>query len=409
MAVPEKKWLVQDAALVRFRDDPALLHWRMVLISHEGDSVTVVTPDRDVEDTALSPGDIYLDVRRMDGGRLPRGVRERDTYLPKHSPEGEFSPDEIRRLVLLAERNRQGTHERKRIVGRADEPKPAGPPPVVSLAQQKICLVVFRSGSGELGEEVTPPGDSVRHVINGKTFVLFGLGGEEILAREISPDEVESVQRSLRVQGGADLASEKDVRVLPVLFDSADERWRTIPEAVPEMEEVTFDDFPLQGPRTIMHDVRQLRRLSMDFTQHHESWLKKSGVRHTDRSVHEHAAICRALNLLVCYDQLNAGGLACAEAMNRRRTLIEHAHQGRPDTPSYEGADDFLGVRDSADGSLIDPALQQHAARRQAAKAEVLKQTRLAAEERKHLRDGGNGKGDGKAKGGRGEKAPDKP
>ena len=194
------------------------------------------------------------------------------------------------------------------------------------------------------------------------------------------------------------------------MFDSAEERWRTIGEAVPDMEEIEYDDFPLAGPRTIMRDMRQLRRLSMDFIQHHESWLKKSGVRHSDRSVHEHAAICRSLNYLVCYDQLNAGGLACAESMNRRRTLIEHAHQGRPDTPSYEGAEEFLGVRDAADGSLIDPALQQHAARRQAAKAEILKQTRLAAEERKHLRSKPNPKGGGKGgKGAAAKAAPEQP
>ena len=35
------------------------------------------------------------------------------------------------------------------------------------------------------------------------------------------------------------------------------------------------------------------------------------------------------------------GALASSEALNRRRTLIEHAHQGRPDAPSYEG---FGGV-----------------------------------------------------------------
>eukprot|EP00439_Symbiodinium_sp_Y106_P018590 s2454_g2.t1 len=30
------------------------------------------------------------------------------------------------------------------------------------------------------------------------------------------------------------------------------------------------DDFPLQGPRTVYRDVRQLRSSGMDFTQHHE-------------------------------------------------------------------------------------------------------------------------------------------
>ena len=195
------------------------------------------------------------------------------------------------------------------------------------------------------------------------------------------------------------VADEKDVRILSVLFDTAEERWRTVAEAVPEFEEIDYDDFPLQGPRTISHDSRQLRRLGMDFVQHHESWMKKSGVRSSDRSVHEHSSICRVLNMMMCYDQLNLPALASAEALNRRRTLIEHAHQGRPEAPSYEGAEDFLGVRESSDGSIIDPALAQHAARRQAAKAEVMKQTRLAAEEKRLVKKGdGKGGKDGAAK-----------
>ena len=94
---------------------------------------------------------------------------------------------------------------------------------------------------------------------------------------------------------------------------------------------------------------------------------------------------------MMCYDQLNLCGLASAEALNRRRTLIEHAHQGRPDAPSYEGAEDFMGVRDAADGSLIDPSLTSYSAKKQAGRAEVLKQNRLAAEERR-LAKGPGGK-----------------
>ena len=206
------------------------------------------------------------------------------------------------------------------------------------------------------------------------------------MVQQVPLKEISRFQELLLSRGTIPEPPERDVRIMPVLFDSADERWRTVQECVPDLEEVDFDDFPLQGPRTICHDVRQLRRLGMDFVQHHESWLKKSGVRSSDRSVYEHASLCRALNYMMCYDQLNVGALASSEAMNRRRTLIEHAHQGRPDAPSYEGSEEFLGIRESTDGSIIDPALTQHAARRQAAKAEVLKQSRLAAEERRHVR-----------------------
>ena len=133
----------------------------------------------------------------------------------------------------------------------------------------------------------------------------------------------------------------------------------------------------------MFRDLRQLRRLGNDFVQHHEGWVRKSGVRQTDRSVHEHLAICRALNFLVSYDQLNVPNIAGAEALNRRRTLIEMAHQGRPEAPSYAGAEEALGLRESTDGSVVDPAISAYAAKKQAAKAEIQKQRRLAAEEQR--------------------------
>ena len=67
----------------------------------------------------------------------------------------------------------------------------------------------------------------------------------------------------------------------------------------------TAKDVPCGQAGGGYHDVRQLRRQGLDWLQHHESWLKKSGVRLTDRSVHEHSAICRVLNLMTSYDQLD--------------------------------------------------------------------------------------------------------
>ena len=42
-------------------------------------------------------------------------------------------------------------------------------------------------------------------------------------------------------------------------FDHAEERWRTLEEAVALYEEEDFDDFPISGPRTIARDSRTLR------------------------------------------------------------------------------------------------------------------------------------------------------
>ena len=84
------------------------------------------------------------------------------------------------------------------------------------------------------------------------------------------------------------------------------------------------------------------------------------------------------------YGELRPVGLAFAEGLNGRCALIEMAHQGRPEARSYEGADKIRGVRGATDGTIVDPAPTQHAALRQAAKAEILPQNRLEAEERRH-------------------------
>ena len=393
------KFLPRDCVLVRFEDDPSLLHWRGVLVPLGGDRAVVVTPDRDIETTTLRVGPVYTEILRYEDGKLPAGVRERNTYLPKHSGQGRIDAAEFRRLVTMGERHRNANVGRRRVTGKVDargevsgpvqvDASGAAPEPeqVADAGQGHAFLVVFRSGGGDLGEELVPPGDAHRLTVDGKVFVVFSREGEVFMVQQVSLKEISRFQDILLSKGTFHEPPERDVRILPVLFDSADERWRTLQECVPDLEEIDFEDFPLQGPRTICHDVRQLRRLGMDFVQHHESWLKKSGVRSSDRSVYEHASLCRALNYMMCYDQLNIGALASSEALNRRRTLIEHAHQGRPDAPSYECSEEFLGIRESADGSIIDPALTQHAARRQAAKAEVLKQSRLAAEERRHFR-----------------------
>lgn len=126
------QFLQQDNVLVRFVDDPTLLHWRGVLLVVDGTKVVVTTPDRDIEVTDLVVGDTYREIRKGDGQNVPRGVKERDTYLHRHSDNGRISPDEFYRLVGLAEKHKIGLVQRRRLTGRVNEPARA--PPVVPEA-----------------------------------------------------------------------------------------------------------------------------------------------------------------------------------------------------------------------------------------------------------------------------------
>ena len=98
--------------------------------------------------------------------------------------------------------------------------------------------------------------------------------------------------------------------------------------------------------------------------------------------MHEHHVLCKALHLAQGYDQLALGNIASLELINRRRQLIESAHSGKPDAPSFEAADSYMGSREAADGSLVDESLNRHVSQREHARAEIMKQTRLARDER---------------------------
>ncbi|CAE7299586.1 UPF1 [Symbiodinium sp. CCMP2592] len=386
----------------------------------ESETLASVPKDgKELADTILEVGQVYQDIRRVHNGRLPQGVDENETYMAKHSDQGAFTRQELLELIKKAEAD-DTRRPRHRITGKLDSDGQRHPVRATGMeaavhereVSDFVWIVVYSSDGENVGDQVTCPASSPLLQVGGLDYKLFVSGGRTLLARKVAAEVAPEVSSALRPRAGDVQAAERDVRVLPVMFDASDERWRTLTEAFPEYEEIEYDDFPLTGPRTVYRDIRQLRRLGFDFVQHHESWVRKSGVRGTDRSVHEHSSICRALNFMASYDQLNLPSLASAEALNRRRALIEVAHQGRPDAPSYEGSDEILGVREATDGSVIDPALTQHAAKRQAARAEILKQNRLAAEERKHLRQRPDGppnppnkpdkKGKGEGKGGQG-------
>jgi len=243
----------------------------------------------------------------------------------------------------------------------------------------------------------------------------------EKLAVNRIPERIEEIKTQWRTalalekkaDTGAAAATpdDPDARILPVKFDSAEERWRTIEEAAPLLYEEEFYDVPLTGPRTVMATIRGLRRAGHTFLQHHEGWVRRSGVRMNDRRVHEHLSVCRALHLLTCYDQLCVSNLAGAETLNRRRALIEQAHQQRPEAPIFESAEAFMGTREPADGTLIDDQLARHVAAREHAKAEILRQQRLTREEQRNRQNlgggggdpkGGNPKGGGRGKGDQG-------
>ncbi len=176
---------------------------------------------------------------------------------------------------------------------------------------------------------------------------------------------------------------EEDVRVLSIALDGAHERFVSMVDAVTLYTEEEMVDWPIDGHRTGLFTTRRLRRSSMTFMQQHEAWKKSSHIRSTDRAIHEHFALSRALHFAQYYDQLNVPNIACCEALIKRRQLIERAYRlGAPDAPNFSGSDHFQGVRETADGTVIDPALNRYTGDRLHAEYEVERNSRLAITER---------------------------
>ena len=92
--------------------------------------------------------------------------------------------------------------------------------------------------------------------------------------------------------------------------------------------------------------------------------------------MHEHRCLSRALEYFTSCDQVVLPNLAGIEVLVRRRSLIEHAHAGRPEAPSYEGSEYLLGFRDNADGSIVDPAAVRYASERMGQDAKIEEQRR---------------------------------
>ena len=78
--------------------------------------------------------------------------------------------------------------------------------------------------------------------------------------------------------------------------------------------------------------------------------------------------------------------LAAVEVLVKRRMLIERAHSGgRSAIPVYEGSDFIMGVRESVDGSVVDPSAVRYTAEKLHMESEILKQQRLSLQERRAL------------------------
>ncbi|CAK0814691.1 unnamed protein product, partial [Prorocentrum cordatum] len=167
-----------------------------------------------------------------------------------------------------------------------------------------------------------------------------------------------------------------DARTLSVQYDEQGERFRSWKEAVAKMHESFYEDWPVEGPRTMLWMAKNIERTGGSPMQWYHKYLVENRIAASDRLAYELQAMCRLLEHAGCYDQLNLASLAAFEVLARRMQLLLDAASRGPGEGRFEDEELWSGHSQRTAG--IAPALTAHVATRTKEKAEIEKQRQKA-------------------------------
>jgi len=231
------------------------------------------------------------------------------------------------------------------------------------------------------------PGLGDKHVTSSVVPGVRGAGGfqafKDAMQEPVNAVSVNSVRAN-------DSASD-DARTLPVHFEGDGTRYRDYRDSVSLLTVTEWKQFPVSGPRTVKWLCNFFKTNNVTPTQWHRNWRHMLKLQITDPGVSEHEVFCRALECLVCYDQLNVAELGAIEILARRFQLHEEryrlklidAERGAGKTGvDFDDAAIFMGHSRERGVAAICPALLDHVAEQAKQEAAVLKERRKAHEER---------------------------
>lgn len=108
-----------------------------------------------------------------------------------------------------------------------------------------------------------------------------------------------------------DLAPESEgAMTLPVRFDVAGRRYRDFSDALARLVEKPFDDWPLEGPRSLLEYLQMLWKKSQTPGSYHTRWVAESGIAKKGVKAHVHDVGMDILEAALTYGQLQAGNCA---------------------------------------------------------------------------------------------------
>ena len=371
-----------QAVYHNYGEIPPVVHTRLILGQISDLEYLVLTPDGDcyAEICDASNPDLTEFFVGPDDGSIPPGVVPGAVYG--------FAP------MTVVELNRTLANGRREAA--AERGRRGLPDPVQAAAGSHRVWVLAEMVEGhKIGEQVAPPVGHARDGVWGLMQMSdSGNATRPVLIHLLLVDEIPAfcekhiqLARSSVAAEGEDTHAGEDARTLEVRYGASGERQRNFKETVSELQQVEFDDWPLE-PRTSLSYLKAVAPVAESAFGQHLSWIQQSRIPENDRVVYENEVLSRALDLAITYDNLNVVNLASFELLIRRKQLLAEAYSYGGSTPSYAGADHFMGTSYRPGGAIVVPELTKHVADRMHQESQILKERRKQGE----LKGAGKGK-----------------
>lgn len=359
---------------IDYGEAPRVVHTRLILGHIQNFDYLIRTPDGDeyIETMDASNPDAAAFFVGPDDGSIPVGIPPGVVY-----GFGNMSLQQLNailaagRVAVDAERQRRGLAA---VVG-------------VQAPNQLVWVLAEWIPGKKIGEQVVPPAGFAREGAYG----LMSLEDSEgvtrpVLIHQTNVEDVGSfcekridLARRSEAKEGDDLNACEDVRTLEVKFGLNGDRHRVFRDTVLEMQQVEFDDFPLE-PRTTLSYLKAVGQVAESAMGQHLAWVQQSKIPDGDRAIHEDEVLARAIDLGIQYDCLNISNLASFELLIRRRQLLADAHSYNPSAPSYEGSDHYMGTTYRPGGAIVVPELVKHVSDRMHQESQIMKERRKQSE-----------------------------
>jgi hypothetical protein len=193
-----------------------------------------------------------------------------------------------------------------------------------------------------------------------------------------------------------------DFRVFPTRFDLSGQRRFDFREAIGQMKELEFRDWPIKGPKTLMWLLRYMAENGGGPNAFHLRWLTEVRLDYNAAGTSEHAHLCRVLEVLISYDQVDVCRLASLELLGRKIQMVHEKWRHKLPSLSVISTDAakkgtsmdddshlLLGTSETRGNVGVAPALQDWLGTELAKEALASKERRKAREERALASKGG--------------------